>query len=1012
MHEELKRRKKEYDRGVEVKLPLDEYSRVLKREINSENNRKIDEYIRGGSYDKAVNFVEESRGIDLELPLRNIVAGEVDGEHRGIIEEDRLILNEKLKNMSMLKSIKEELSTCREFVLVVSFIRYSGLQLLISKLKELEKKGVRGRILTSVYMNITEPKAIRKLMEFSNIEVRIYNSHRDSFHTKAYIFERDNGLGTAIVGSSNISHQALLCGEEWNIKVGEATGEVMEDSLNHFEKLWSSEEAIEVDEKLVERYEKFRETCHESRDFTYDFLDNKEDRDGILPNSMQGEILERIKGMRERGIKRALAIAATGTGKTYLSAFDVANFTPKRLLFLAHREELLRGAMATYKKFFPREEMGYLTGNEKSYDKRYTFATVQTLSKIESLERYSKDHFDYIVVDEFHHSAAESYMRVIDRFEPEFLLGLTATPERMDGKDILEICNYNIAGEIRLKEALSRELLVPFHYFGIADDTTDYTEIPEKNGNLVERVLSERLSINTRVEFILRKVGEYLYDGRNMCALGFCVDKNHARYMNEEFKSRGIRSEVILAETPLKERSRILEDLKENKVEIIFTVDIFNEGIDIPQLNLLLFLRPTESSTIFIQQLGRGLRKHENKSYVTILDFIGNYSKSFTGAAAITKELGDNQERIKKNIEEGFAALPGSSHIEFDRICQRRILDKIGNIKYTSKNYLKERYLEVRAKYDRPLNPLDFLYEGDIYERLVASFGSFYLAKRAAGDISEGEIVEDRRALELLERLDSMIPIKRPHEILILKEVLLKKKSRIMPEEVARLIGEESMEVQTQRTKRAFRELTEAYKKQEWTFGRLEAGCFIVDEGLRKLLGDKDLYNMVENRLEYALHRHEREFDLGDGSLEIHREYSRLELQILLDSPVPKGSWRAGYAVAHDDICLFITMEKDGNTEDHLLYDNYFDDQEVVQWISQNKTSHSSKVGEMFVRHREQGKRVHIFIRRSREVQGVTRDFTYLGEADYHTSYGDKPMYIKWKLHKKVPDKIFLDLTN
>ncbi len=1011
MHEELKRRRKEYERGVEVKLLLEDYSRVLKREVNRENNRRIDEYIRGGNYDKAVNFVEKSRGIDLELPLRNIVAGEVEREHRGVIEEDRLILNERLKNMSMLRSIKEELSTCREFVFVVSFIRYSGLQLLISKLKELEKRGVRGRILTSVYMNITEPKALRKLREFSNIEVKIYNAHRDSFHTKAYIFKRSSGLGTAIVGSSNISHQALLCGEEWNIKVGEATGDIMEDSLRHFEKLWYSEEAIEVNEGIIGRYEEFRDSFDESRDFTFDFLESRGSRGEILPNSMQGEILERLKKMREGGIGRALAIAATGTGKTYLSAFDVANFSPKRLLFLAHREELLRGAMATYERFFPREEMGYLTGNEKSYDSRYIFATVQTLSKKESLERYSREHFDYIVVDEFHHSAAESYMRVIDHFKPEFLLGLTATPERMDGKDILEICDYNVAGEIRLKEALSRELLVPFHYFGIADDTTDYSEIPEKNGHLVERGLSEKLSINTRVEFILSKIDEYLYDGKNMCALGFCVDKDHARYMREEFRSRGVKSEVILADTPLKERSRILEDLKENRIEIIFTVDIFNEGIDIPQLNLLLFLRPTESSTIFIQQLGRGLRKHDNKSYVTILDFIGNYSKSFVGAAAITRELGENQEGVRKNIEEGFGGLPGSSHIEFDRICQRRILDKIGSIKYTSKNYLKERYLEVRDKYDRPLQPIDFLYEGDTFERLVASFGSFYLAKRTAGDLPEGNVVEDRKALELLERLDSMIPIKRPHEVLILKEILLKGRRRIEAEDIVEIIGKGSREVQNQRTERAFSELAEGYKKQEWSFGRVEDG-FIGGEEVIKILEDKRIYKMVESRIEYALHRYEREFELQDGSLEVHREYSRLELQILLDSQVPKGSWRAGYAVAQDDICLFITMEKGADTEEHLLYDNYFDNQEIVQWISQNKTSHSSKVGEMFVKHRGQGRRVHIFIRRSREGQGITRNFIYLGEADYHTSYGDKPMYIKWRLHNKVPDKIFLDLTS
>lgn len=1009
MYEELKRRKKEYEGGREYKIDLQDYSGLLKREINRENNRMIDGYIREGSYDEAVNYVERVKGIDLELPLKNIVSVDgIDGKHRGIVSEERLILNERLKNMSMLESIKEELSTCGEFIFIVSFIRYSGLQLLISRLRELEARGIKGKILTSVYMNITEPKALRKLMEFENIEVKIYNAHRDSFHTKAYIFMREDGLSTSITGSSNISHQALLCGEEWNIKVGEDTGGIIEGSLTHFEKLWSSEEAIPLTEEVLSRYERYRGEMNESRDYTYDFL--REETRGIQPNSMQREILDNLRDFRERGIRRALAVAATGTGKTYLSAFDIREAEPGRVLFLAHREELLRGARRTYEVFFMEKKMGYLTGNEKNFQGDMIFATIQTLNRKEYLEEFSRDYFDYIVVDEFHHSAAESYLRVIDYFTPKFLLGLTATPERMDGKDILEICHYNIAGEIRLREALERELLVPFHYFGIADDEVDYSDIPERGGRLNEGILSKRLSINTRVDFILDKIGEYLYDGEKMCSIGFCVDKNHARYMKDEFEKRGMKTEVILADTPQRERNRIIEDLEKRRIDIVFTVDIFNEGVDIPQVNLLLFLRPTESSTIFIQQLGRGMRKAENKSYVTVLDFIGNYRKAFTGALSLTRELGEGRDRVRRNVEEGFAALPGSSNVEFDRICQKRILDKMGEIRYTSKIYAREMYAEIRGKYDRPLKATDFLYEEDAYEVIVGAFGSFYEAKAAMKD-SSWEI-EDRKKQEVLQRIDGMIPAKRPHEGAVLRRVLLEGMTEISPDDISDYMGVGREAIQEARIMRSFRELEEEYKKQEWSFGRVEGNLFIADREIGECLTDDRFREEIEDRLNLLEGRLKREFSKRDGSLEIHKTYSRLELQILLDSRVPKGSWRAGYAVAGEDICLFITMEKEETVEEHLLYDNYFDNQRIVQWISQNKTSHSSKVGEMFVKHKEMGMRVHLFIRRAREIQGITQDFIYLGEGDYHSSSGDKPMYIKWELHQKVPDKIFLDLTS
>ncbi len=1014
MKEELKRRGKDLykdiaeDRLSEYKLDFEDYRTLLKREVSRESYKIIDNLIDEKKFDRAVNYVEESIGDKLELPLKNIVVSEGILEGRGVISEDRLILNERLRNRTMLKTLKEELSTCKEFIFIVSFIRFSGLQLLISKLKELEEQGIKGRILTSVYMNITEPKALKKLMDFKNIEVKIYNANRDSFHTKSYIFKRKNNQDTIIVGSSNISQQALLFGEEWNLKVKRDSGDIHESAMNHFNKLWNSEESLSLTDELLERYKSYRDSKDRSRDYTFDFLEERKENKRISPNSMQEEILANLKNLRRKNKKRAVVIAATGTGKTYLSAFDIKNCGYKRILFIAHREELLKGAHRTYTTLFNKDRMGFFTGNEKSYKSDILFATIQTLSKDEYLYRFKEDEFDYIVVDEFHHSAANSYNRVISYFKPNFLLGLTATPERMDGRDILEICDYNIAGEIRLKEALERELLVPFHYFGIQDSSVDYSSIPERNGRFVEEKLSKELSQNKRIKFIVEGIEDYLYDGDRMRALGFCVDKNHARFMANEFNLKGIKSEVIIADTPRSARERILEELRMGRIQVIFTVDIFNEGIDIPELNLILMLRPTESSTIFIQQLGRGLRKHKEKDFVTILDFIGNYRKNFIGAKTLIREFDGGRREVRDSGLEDMLTLPYGSNIEFDRVCQRRILDKLGKIRYTSKTYARDIYMEVKNRLGRPLNPTDFINEEDSYRIVVRSFNSFKEARIACGD--EENLKDDIYQSNVLMRLDRMYPLKRPHEIMILKMLLELGSDGVSLEEVIAYLGLDRSLPQQKRVIRAFKELAEE-DKNSISFGRIEGDNFHFNGRFIEALRDDNFNREFFERIKLLIKTYEKDFKVLDGNLEIHKKYSRLDLQILLDSDVPKGSWRAGYAKAGNEICLFITMEKDKSLDEHLKYDNYFDNQNVVQWISQSKTSHNSKIGKMFVEHEKQGIKIHIFIRREREIQGETQDFIYLGEAKYSESHGDKPMYLKWQLNDKVPDKIFLDLT-
>lgn len=343
---------------------------------------------------------------------------------------------------------------------------------------------------------------------------------------------------------------------------------------------------------------------------------------------MQEKALKNLQHTRKNGNNKGVIIAATGTGKTYLSAFDVKEFNPKKLLFIAHREELLDNAIETFKQVISKQEIfGKITGTVKEFDKPFLFSTVQSLHKDETLHRFKRDEFDYLIVDEFHHAEAPTYKKIIDYFQPKFLLGLTATPERMDGRDVLALCDHNIVYEIRLKDALEANLLAPFHYFGVSDHTVDYSKIPLKNGFFDEDILVNALKTNERTDFIIEMINTYGYHGDRMIDLGFCTNIEHAKYMSEEFNKRGYHTTYLTREHSIDYRENVIKQLEDENhpLELIFTVNIFNEGIDIPKLNLILFLRPTESSTIFIQQLGRGLRKVEGKEFVTILDFIGNY---------------------------------------------------------------------------------------------------------------------------------------------------------------------------------------------------------------------------------------------------------------------------------------------------------------------------------------------------------------------------------------------------
>ena len=605
----------------------------------------------------------------------------------------------------------ENLQNCAEFRISVAFITYGGLQVLLETLQLLEDRKIPGKILTTTYKEMTPPSVIERLAKFQNIELKIYvpPTKNDGFHAKGYLFKNqsEDENWAIIIGSSNITGRALKTNVEWNVLhrdlQTEHSSEFTKNVLQEFDDLWSSPYAKAYSDDLLTSYrnylQKIKDTIvskHIEDIFTYD--------DAVIePNEMQNEAVVKLAQLRDTGATKALAIAATGSGKTYMSVFDSAQFKPNRLLFIVHREDILNKAKESFKKIYYTIDksitFGSFTGNLDERNCRFLFATRDKLAL--HYTEFKPNDFDYIVLDEAHHAASPQYENILNYFKPKFLLGLTATPERTDGQDIYSIFDNNIAIEIRLRQALEYNLICPFHYFGLKDvDGIDYSKITAEPGTkeFVQQIAS-MLMIAKRVDYVIEKFKFYGHDGEKAKVLGFCANIEHAKYMADEFNKRlsvnGNDIAVSLSgkdSIPTRENyAKRLED-DSDCLQYIFTVDIFNEGIDIPSVNTVLMLRPTESSIIFIQQLGRGLRKLPNKEFVTVLDFIGNYKNSFLMAIALYGKPDVDRDTLKVQVASDFAELPNGTYIHMDRITKEQILSQLEAEKFMSMKYMKESY--------------------------------------------------------------------------------------------------------------------------------------------------------------------------------------------------------------------------------------------------------------------------------------------------------------------------------
>lgn len=902
-----------------------------------------------------------------------------------IAYQPELLVNQKNPPKKVLSTILQELENCNYFYISVAFVTTSGVATIINKLRELENRGIKGEILVSQYLNFTQPEALKRLLQFKNIDLRI--AITGNAHAKGYIFKNKEHYNL-IVGSSNLTDQALSTNKEWNIKVSalDESG-IVEKVIYEFQS--DFKKAIPVTKDFLLHYEEI---------YQKQFLLNKENslnsvnesQTIITPNSMQIEALENLKKLREEKKNKALIISATGTGKTYLSAFDAKAFNAKKLLFVVHRLTIAKDALNTFQSVFGFDKtMGLYSGEKRDLECDFVFSTIQTISKSTHLEHFSKNHFDYIVIDETHRSAADSYLRLLDYFEPKFLLGMTATPERTNGDDIFRLFDHNIAFEIRLNRAMEEEMLSTFHYFGVTDLLIDNNKFKDKTDfNLL--ISSER------VNRIIEKSKFYGTDNGIIRCLVFCRKVEEANELSQLFNLKGFKTVALTGNSNEEERARSIEKLEsdnlKDKLDYIFTVDIFNEGIDIPKVNQIIMLRPTDSAIIFIQQLGRGLRKVDGKSYLTVIDFIGNYENNYLIPVALYGNTSYNKDTLRKLITEGSRMIPGASTVNFDEITKEKIFQSIDSANMQLFSDLKKDYNLLKYKIGRIPMMMDFVEHGSrdpfLYVNYADSLYNFIVnvEKEYKSDLTTTQIM-------LLELFSMEINnSKRVEESLILKiliethklsvndfkkEILKKYKYSITNETIKSCVSNINFEFIREKKNKRLVSVKEIYNLD---ILKLENECFVFSNQFLSFLNQDTFRAFLTDSINYSIHEFDKLFipeNWQDGFI-LYRKYSRKDVfRILNVAENPVAQNVGGYLVSPDySHCpIFVNYHKEEGISESTKYEDKFVNTKEFDWMSKsNRKINSNDVQSIL------GKngaiRLPLFIKKNND-EGM--DFYYMG---------------------------------
>ena len=961
------------------------------------------------------------------------------------------VSNNPEEGKKVISSVEDELLRCEEFQISVAFITMGGVTPLLQTLKELEKKGVKGQILTTNYLNFSEPRALEKLNSLKNVTLKMYDVEAagNGFHTKGYIFKKEE-IYRIIIGSSNMTSAALTVNKEWNTKlISTENGEVAEEIVEEFQRLWNSEYALPYDDFYEVYKERYNIIKHQREIAKSEEIPSLE-KYRLKPNSMQERFIANLRKILEQGEERALLISATGTGKTYASAFAMRELGFKRVLFLVHRVTLAKQAKKSFEKVFDKKvTMGLLGAGFYEYDKDYVFATVETLNRDTHLFQYQPNAFDCIILDEAHHSSNNIYTKVINYFNPKLFLGMTATPDKRDdnqeGKNIYEIFHYQIAHEIRLQQAMEDNLLCPFHYFGISevvsldDKTLQAAKLTDEEFN--------QLTSDERVRHVIEQSEYYGYSGDRVRGLIFCSRVKECEELSRKFNALGYRTIALSGADNEEKRQEAFERLAMDEadateemqpLDYIFSRDILNEGVDIVEVNQVIMLRPTQSPIVFIQQLGRGLRKAPGKEYVVILDFIGNYNNNFMIPIALSGDRTYNKDNIRRYIMEGGRVIPSASTVHFDEVSRKRIFSSVDNANFSDIKLIKENYMNLRNKLGRIPKLCDFDAYGEMDVLRIfdnKSLGSYYkFLVKYEKDYKIRLSEQEEKVIEFVSK--KLANGKRIQELQLLKRMLTYVKGTA---QIGLFSGlSEDMkhygkEISQNQKKNIVNIMTNEFPAG--TGKKAYSQCVFIEEdgndykptkSFAEMAMHEEFYSILNELVDFGIGRYKRDYQSSyeDTDLVLYQKYTFEDVCRLLNweqNEVPLNIGGYKYDKKTKTFPVFINYDKPANISDTTKYEDHFVKGFRDRLIAISKSGRSLKSEDVqnFLKAKERNIKVELFVRKNKDDK-ISKEFYYLGHM---TASGNTKEFtmantektaveIEWILDVPVREDIYEYIVN
>lgn len=987
-------------------------TRLLEKALRLEDDpetrlRLCNEIVERLSGNQATQFLQGNRLIKSDKPLLleitppNYAQGGMPRPETALVESS--LFTGSPADPQLVHELAREMLSADSVDLLVSFIKWSGLRLLMPAFEEIAGRGARVRIITTSYMGASDAEAVEWLARLPNVTIRVsYDTERTRLHAKAYHFRRDSGFSTAYIGSANMSQAAMTSGLEWNLKVtAQDMPHILEKFLAEFETYWNSHEfvAFNPDEPSL-----FREAIKHARS-----------RQGIAPvffdlrpHPFQERILDALESERlVHGHWRNLVVAATGTGKTVVAAFDFKRFfddkqRQARLLFVAHRKEILEQAVGTFRAVLRVPDFGeLLVGPHVAARYDHLFCSVDMLGSKRLWEQVGADFYDFIIVDEVHHGPAASYRAIFERFNPRILLGLTATPERMDGASVASDFGNRFAAEIRLPEALEEKLLCPFHYFGVADPVSLATDKFWRAGKYdiaeLENVYTGAHALALqRLDVVVSSLLRFEPDLERVRGIGFCVSIRHAEFMAEKFNERGILSALLVGGTDTAERTSLLNDFRAGNIRFLFTVDVLSEGLDIPEVNTVLFLRPTQSLTVFLQQLGRGLRHAPEKDCLTVLDFVGQLHRRYRIDRKLKALLAKRRFNIQREVEMDFPHLPSGCSIQFDRVARDHVLANIRENLRNLAEQVPDRLEAFEHEAGLPLTFANFVRFHDYDPEALLSRKTWTQWKSSARLV---ETPTDPDISRLQNSLISVAQTSGPREIACLRRV------------VAYLRDGDAVSALAEAGDSALVTHYRIWGKP----GRL-LGMANIEESYQRAAQNRSLMCDIEEVLAWA----DEESRVGSASLnlpfhcalELHATYGSDEIKAALGGASFESSGVTGVGRLHfpqiKTVVSLVTFQKtEKEFSPSTMYQDYPISRELLHWETQAQTSQSSDPGQTLIHHQERGYTMLFFVRSRKKVCGTTSPFTFLGPAKLVSFKSERPIQMVWRLDHSMPVEMF-----